>query len=109
MKAFPFSLDGAARDCACSLSSSFQHQELRPSEKIRLHPIETLNEYWERFNKLCATCPYHQINEQLLIQYFYTSFTMMERSMINATSGEALMDKTPVAIRHLISNMASNT
>ncbi|RDY10478.1 hypothetical protein CR513_04994, partial [Mucuna pruriens] len=32
---------------------------------------ETLHEYWKRFNKLCATCPYHQINEQLLIQYFY--------------------------------------
>ncbi|RDX74348.1 hypothetical protein CR513_45919, partial [Mucuna pruriens] len=29
--------------------------------------------------------------------------------MIDATSGGALMDKTPVATRHLISNMASNT
>ncbi|RDY11037.1 hypothetical protein CR513_04359, partial [Mucuna pruriens] len=33
----------------------------------------------------------------------------MERSMIDAASGGALMDKTPVAARHLISNMASNT
>ncbi|RDY14599.1 hypothetical protein CR513_00318, partial [Mucuna pruriens] len=29
--------------------------------------------------------------------------------MINAASGGALMDKTPVVARHLISNMASNT
>ncbi|RDY01002.1 hypothetical protein CR513_15729, partial [Mucuna pruriens] len=33
----------------------------------------------------------------------------MDRSMINATSGGALVDKTPVAARHLISNTASNT
>ncbi|RDY02082.1 hypothetical protein CR513_14520, partial [Mucuna pruriens] len=62
-----------------------------------------------RFNKLCATCPHHQISEQLLIQYFYECLTMMDRSMIDAASGGALMDKTPAATRHLISNMASNT
>ncbi|RDY04770.1 hypothetical protein CR513_11480, partial [Mucuna pruriens] len=33
----------------------------------------------------------------------------MDKSMIDAASGEALIDKTPVAARHLISNMASNT
>ncbi|RDX61486.1 hypothetical protein CR513_60278, partial [Mucuna pruriens] len=30
---------------------------------IRQHTGETLHEYWERFNKLCATCPHHQISE----------------------------------------------
>ncbi|RDY00913.1 hypothetical protein CR513_15826, partial [Mucuna pruriens] len=34
---------------------------------------------------------------------------MMDRSLINAASGGALMDKTAIAARHLISNMASNT
>ncbi|RDX92980.1 hypothetical protein CR513_24824, partial [Mucuna pruriens] len=33
----------------------------------------------------------------------------MDKSMIDAASGGALIDKTPVAARHLISNMASNT
>ncbi|RDX99227.1 hypothetical protein CR513_17748, partial [Mucuna pruriens] len=33
----------------------------------------------------------------------------MDKSMIDAASGGALMDKTLVAARHLISNMASNT
>ncbi|RDX67517.1 hypothetical protein CR513_53598, partial [Mucuna pruriens] len=33
----------------------------------------------------------------------------MDRSMIDAASGGALMDKMPTAARHLISNMASNT
>ncbi|RDX98406.1 hypothetical protein CR513_18685, partial [Mucuna pruriens] len=70
---------------------------------------ETLREYWERLNKLCATCPHHQINEQLLIQYFYKELSMMDKNMIDAASGRALMDKTSAAARHLISNMASNT
>ncbi|RDX84350.1 hypothetical protein CR513_34613, partial [Mucuna pruriens] len=76
---------------------------------IRQHTGETLQEYWERFNKHCATCPHHQISEQLLIQYFYERPSMMERSMIDSASGGALMDKTLAAARHLISNMASNT
>ncbi|RDX69247.1 hypothetical protein CR513_51656, partial [Mucuna pruriens] len=76
---------------------------------IRQHSGKTLHEYWERLNKLYATCPHHQISEQLLIQYFYEGLMMMDRSMIDAASGGALMDKTPTAARHLISNMASNT
>ncbi|RDY10458.1 hypothetical protein CR513_05015, partial [Mucuna pruriens] len=38
-----------------------------------------------------------------------SSLTMMDRSMIDATSGGALMDKTPAIARHLMSNMVSNT
>ncbi|RDX84373.1 hypothetical protein CR513_34592, partial [Mucuna pruriens] len=41
--------------------------------------------------------------------YFYEGLSMMERSMIDVASAGALMDKTPTAARHLISNMASNT
>ncbi|RDX66515.1 hypothetical protein CR513_54708, partial [Mucuna pruriens] len=75
---------------------------------IRQHLGETLHEYWEQFSKLCATCPHHQISEQLLLQYFYEGLMMMDRNMIDAASEGALMDKTPATARHLISNMASN-
>ncbi|RDX65455.1 hypothetical protein CR513_55891, partial [Mucuna pruriens] len=66
--------------------------------EIRQHSGETLHEYWERFNKLCATYPHHQI-----------ILTMMDYSMIDVANGGALMDKMPIATRHLILNMASNT
>ncbi|RDY04842.1 hypothetical protein CR513_11399, partial [Mucuna pruriens] len=49
------------------------------------------------------------ISEQLLIQYFYEGLMMMDQSMFDAASGGALMDKTSVVARHLISNTASNT
>ena len=70
---------------------------------------ETLYEYWERFKKLCASCPHHQIGDQLLIQYFYEGLLPMDRSMVDAPSGGALVDKTPDAARDLIANMAANS
>ncbi|RDX89256.1 hypothetical protein CR513_29041, partial [Mucuna pruriens] len=128
MKAFPFSLDGAAKDWLYLQPALFNTlgdmkwtflEKFYPASRtatirkeicgIRQHTGETLHEYWDHFNKLCATCPHHQISEQLLIQYFYEGLSMMDRSMIDAASGGALMDKTPMATRHLISNMASNT
>ncbi|RDY00004.1 hypothetical protein CR513_16867, partial [Mucuna pruriens] len=128
MKAFPFSLDGVTKDCLylqpvlfntwgdmkhMFLEKFFPASRIATIRKeiygIRQHSGETLHEYLERLNKLCATCPHHQISEQLLIQYFYEDLTMMGRNMIDAASGGALMDKTSAAARHLISNMVSNT
>ncbi|XP_062093915.1 uncharacterized protein LOC133799944 [Humulus lupulus] len=45
------------------------------------------------------------ISEQLLIQYFYEGLQSLDRSMIDAASGGALVDKTPAAARSLISPM----
>ena len=76
---------------------------------IREMNNESLYKYWERFKKLCASCPHHKISEQLLIQYFYEGFMPMERSMIETASGGALVDKTPQQAQVLISNMATNS
>jgi len=75
---------------------------------IRQQDRESLYEYWERFKRLCTSCPYHQINEQLLIQYFYKGLMVIDKQMIDAASGGALVDKMPVAAKHLIEIMASN-
>ncbi|XP_021715002.1 uncharacterized protein LOC110682970 [Chenopodium quinoa] len=76
---------------------------------IRQNNNESLYEYWQRFNRFCSSCPQHQISEQLLIQYFYEGLLPNERGMIDASSGGALVDKTPTKARKLISNMAQNT
>ncbi|RDX84926.1 hypothetical protein CR513_33960, partial [Mucuna pruriens] len=82
MKAFPFSLDGAAKDWLYlqpallntwgDMKRTFL-DKFFPTSKIafigkeicgiRQHTGETLHENWERFKKLCATCPHHQISE----------------------------------------------
>ena len=92
-KFFPTSRAAAIRKDICS---------------IRQISDETLHKYWERFKKLCATCPYHQISDQLLIQYFYEGLLPMDRSMVDAAFEIALVDRTLVAAKDLIANMATN-
>ncbi|RDX67168.1 hypothetical protein CR513_53987, partial [Mucuna pruriens] len=107
MKVSPFSLDRAAKDWLYlqpALFNTWEDMKRTFLEKffpasrtasirkqicgIRQHTRETMHEYWERFNKLCATCLHHQINEQLLIQYFYEGLSIMDRSMIDVVAEE---------------------
>ena len=76
---------------------------------VKQHNGESLHEYWERFKKLCASYPHYQISEQLLIQFFCEGLLPSDRSMIDAASGGALLDKTPEAARNLITNIAANS
>ncbi|KAL0337736.1 UNVERIFIED_CONTAM: hypothetical protein Scaly_2048700 [Sesamum calycinum] len=69
---------------------------------------ESLYKYWERFKELIASYPHHQFTESLLIQYFYKGLSRMNRRMVDAASGGALIDKTPNEAQHLISTMAEN-
>ncbi|XP_062088503.1 uncharacterized protein LOC133795067 [Humulus lupulus] len=129
LRAFPFSLKDAAKEWLYYLPPGTVEtwngmktmflERYFPASKvgsirkeicgIRQYTGESLYEYWERFKRLCASCPHHQISEQLLIQYFYEGLQSLDRSMIDAASGGALVDKTPAAARSLISNMAANS
>nr|XP_023871776.1 uncharacterized protein LOC111984376 [Quercus suber] len=129
LRAFPFSLNDSAKDWLYYLpfGSIKTWNEMKrlflekyfPASRaanirkeicgVRQHNGESLHEYWERFKKLCASCPHHQISEQLLIQYFYEGLLPTDRSMIDAASGGALVDKTLEAARNLIANMVANS
>ncbi|KAG8493404.1 hypothetical protein CXB51_010808 [Gossypium anomalum] len=76
---------------------------------IRQKDAETLYDYWERFKKLCASCPQYDITEQSLLQYFYEGLKLMEMNMVDAASGGALVNMTPQQARNLISTMAANS
>ena len=58
---------------------------------------------------MCASCPHHQISDQLLIQYFYEGLLLSDRNMIDAASGGALVDKTLNQAKELITKVATNT
>ncbi|XP_052725945.1 uncharacterized protein LOC128194397 [Vigna angularis] len=129
LKAFPYSLENVAKDWLYSLAprSIASWDDLKrlflekffPASRttairkditgIRQLSGENLYEYWERFKTLCASCPHHQIPEQLLIQYFYEGLNNMDRGMIDAACGGALGDITPAEARPLIEKMASNS
>ncbi|KAK8623982.1 hypothetical protein V6N13_065341 [Hibiscus sabdariffa] len=76
---------------------------------IRQKDNESLYDYWERFKKLCASCPQHGLTEQTLLQYFYEGLLPLEMKMIDAASGGTLVNMTPTAARNLISTMAANS
>ncbi|KAM1682585.1 hypothetical protein EV1_033521 [Malus domestica] len=48
------------------------------------------------------------MKEELLLQYFYERLLPIERQILDALSGGALVGKTPIATKTLIANRASN-
>ncbi|XP_027184221.1 uncharacterized protein LOC113782531 [Coffea eugenioides] len=110
MRAFPFSLKDSAKDWLYYLSPASQAASLRKEIcGIKQHPYESLYEYCKRFKKLCIKCPQHQISEQLLIQYFYEGLLFRNRSIVDAASGETLVNKTPRVAWELIEGMVENS
>ncbi|CAN6679380.1 unnamed protein product [Malus baccata var. baccata] len=128
MKAFPFSLLEKAKDWLYELApgtvTSWDSMKRAFLEKffptsrvillrkrisgIQQNQGESFSSYYERFKSLVASCPQHQMKEELLIQYFYEGLLPMERQMLDASAGGALVDKTPGAAKVLIANRAHN-
>nr|XP_027102633.1 uncharacterized protein LOC113723867 [Coffea arabica] len=129
LRTFPFSLKDAAKDWLYYLPagnittwvqfkkkflkkffSASRAASLRNEiYSIKQYSVESLYDYWERFNKLCTRCPQHQISEQLLIQYFYEWLQSTDRSIIDAASGGTLANKTPKKAWEFIEAMAENS
>ncbi|CAN6583773.1 unnamed protein product [Malus baccata var. baccata] len=128
MKAFPFSLMDKAKDWLYGLApgtvTSWESMKRAYLEKffptsriillrkkisgIQQEEGESFPTYYERFKSLVASCPQHQMKEELLLQYFYEGLLPLERQMLDASAGGALVDKTPMAAKMLISNRALN-
>ncbi|CAN6586224.1 unnamed protein product [Malus baccata var. baccata] len=128
MKAFPFSLVEKAKDWLYELApgtvTSWDSMKRAFLEKffptsrvillrkrisgIQQNQGESFPSYYERFKSLVASCPQHQMKDELLIQYFYEGLLPMEHQMLNASAGGALVDKTPGAAKVLIANRAHN-
>ncbi|CAN6679387.1 unnamed protein product [Malus baccata var. baccata] len=128
MKAFPFSLLEKAKDWLYelapgtvtsweSMQRAFLEKFLLTSRVILLRkkisgiqqsPGESFPSYYERLKSLVASCPQHQMKEELLLQYFYEGLLPLERQMLDASAGGALVDKTPRDAKTLIANRALN-
>ncbi|XP_061350562.1 uncharacterized protein LOC133295723 [Gastrolobium bilobum] len=128
LRAFPFSLDNGAKDWLYYLPPSsivswndmsrLFLEKFFPSSRattirkdisgIKQANEENMHEYWERFKRLCASCPHHQIPENLLIVYFYEGLLPMDRNLLDAASGGVLRNKTLVEAKELIAEIAAN-
>ncbi|CAN6720968.1 unnamed protein product [Malus baccata var. baccata] len=128
MKAFPFSLMDKAKDWLYELApgtvTSWESMKRAFLEKffptsrvillrkrisgIQQEEGESFPTYYERFKSIVASCPQHQIKEELLLQYFYEGLLPIEQQMLDASAGGALVDKTPTVAKTLIANRALN-
>ncbi|CAN6552340.1 unnamed protein product [Malus baccata var. baccata] len=62
----------------------------------------------ENLNKHLKEFEVYQMKEEILLQYFYEGLLPLERQMLDASAGGALVDKTPLAAKILIANRALN-
>ncbi|CAN6547847.1 unnamed protein product [Malus baccata var. baccata] len=128
MKAFPFSLLEKAKDWLYELAlgtvTSWESMKRAFLEKffptsrvillrkkisrIQQSQGESFPTYYESFKTLVASCPHHQMKEELLLQYFYEGLLPLERQMLDASAGGAIVDKTPRDAKTLIANRALN-
>ncbi|CAN6677840.1 unnamed protein product [Malus baccata var. baccata] len=128
MKAFPFSLSEKAKDWLYELApgtvTSWESMKRAFLEKffptsrvillrkrisgIQQEEGESFPTYYECFKSLVASCPQHQMKDELLLQYFYEELLPIERQMLDASAGGALVDKTPTAAKTFIANRALN-
>ncbi|CAL2239465.1 unnamed protein product [Prunus armeniaca] len=54
---------------------------------------EAFHECWERYKEMISSCPHHNIESWMQMQSFYEGLLDSERMMVDATSGEGLMNK----------------
>ncbi|CAN6712684.1 unnamed protein product [Malus baccata var. baccata] len=128
MKAFPFSLLEKAKDWLYELApgtvTSWESmkraflEKFFPTSRVillrkRISGIqqdegESFPTYYDRFKSLVASCPQHQMKEELLLQYFFEGLLPIKRQMLDASVGGALVDKISTAAKTLIANRALN-
>ncbi|XP_024200306.1 uncharacterized protein LOC112203593 [Rosa chinensis] len=129
LKAFPFSLADRAKDWLYELPSGhitswdammkvFLEKYFPTSRIIMLKKKisgitraqnESYSAYYERFKSLLAQCPQHIVKDENLLTCFYEGLLPLERQMIDATSGDSSVDKSPAEGKALIANCALNT
>ncbi|KAM2395326.1 hypothetical protein ACFX1X_032703 [Malus domestica] len=127
-RAFPFSLLDKAKDWLYELApgavTSWESMKRAFLEKffptsrvillrkrisgIQQNQGESFLTYYKCFKTLVASCLQHQMKEELLLQYFYEGFLPIECQMLDASAGGALVDKTLMAAKTLITNHALN-
>ncbi|KAI5328084.1 hypothetical protein L3X38_027480 [Prunus dulcis] len=129
MRLFPFSLKDKAKSWLYSLPNASIHtwEELsnkflqkfflaQKTNKIRKEILgftqkegEAFHECWERYKEMISSCPHHNIESWMQMQSFYEGLLDSERMMVDATSGEGLMNKTADEAFTLFESLSANS
>ena len=69
--------------------------------------MESIPEAWERLQEYILACPYHGMDEWLVLQSFYNGLTT-SRANIDAAAGGAFFDLTIASAKVLVEKIVSN-
>ncbi|CAN6679428.1 unnamed protein product [Malus baccata var. baccata] len=102
MKAFPFSLMDKAKDWLYELAPGTvtSWESMKRAFLEKLFPTSRIILLRKKISA--------SDEGGLLLQYFYDGLLPLERQMLDASAGGALVDKTPMAVKILIANRALN-
>ena len=70
---------------------------------------ENLAEAWDRFHELLRKCPHHRLTRWMQVHTFYNGLRNATRTMIDASTGGALMKKTTDQAYEILEDAATNT
>ena len=69
---------------------------------------DTFYEAWERFKDLLRKCPHYSFTKWMQVHHFYNGFSAPTRTLIDASTGEAIMGKNEVEVYQILENIALN-
>ncbi|XP_074298492.1 uncharacterized protein LOC141629376 [Silene latifolia] len=72
-------------------------------------PSESLYEYWERFKKLVAQCPYHGLSGDDLLANFCDGLTQQYQIMVNSATGGGVDNYSVAEANEIIERLAAST
>ena len=69
---------------------------------------ESFYEAWERFKDLLRKCPHHSFTKWMQVHHFYNGLSRPTWTLINASTGGAIMGKNEVEAYQILENIALN-
>ena len=70
---------------------------------------ENLAEAWERFNEFLRRCPHHRLTRWMQVHTFYNGLRDLTRTVIDASTGNALMKKTTDQAYEILEDTVNNS
>ena len=70
---------------------------------------ENLAEAWKRFHELLRRCPHHRLTKWMQVHAFYNGLSDSARTIIDASTGGALIKKTTDQAYEILEDTTTNT
>ncbi|XP_074300828.1 uncharacterized protein LOC141632152 [Silene latifolia] len=129
LRAFPFSLQDAAKDWLFYLQPGTIHSwkdmkaaflkkyypdsrhnhEKKAITSLEQDASESLYEYWERFKKLVAQCPYHGLSGDDHLVKFCDGLTQQYQIMVNSATGVGVDNYSVAEANEIIKRLDAST